>query len=438
MRIDIDRDNPNRKFGMGQLPGNDFESRKNGFIGFLRQAAQCPSWQLPVLDNVTIHYDGPLSDVNLNQTFSATINPLNASTENLPAGASAVDTTFAEPGKFQTFNLICGIQWMMEFEPQCFTALGNAWTPANYNSSAAPPISPDDFNSAAGKDIATNGPLGLQAGETMVQSVLEWGWWADLAAYYMARGYNLQWKWGNRQLLVNDRLRYTMFVPSNAQDGSASNSDVDVNAFVRRTNNYYRNILFAGSSSGVVFLPADRSRLGNMTTGAAGDSVFRPSRNYEVVGATYGGTVVRQYLRGNSEFRRLSNPFLIAPGIPIGLKAVQTNPDDAAFMRNYLSATQGLGGAVPVADITPDVNIPSGLNVTGTAGVTGAEPSFDTPVAAQSIYLNTDRKIFKGGSWKLTVAFKGFELTPAQAAQIADPNFQTALASECGCACKTV
>jgi hypothetical protein len=121
--------------------------------------------------------------------------------------------------------------------------------------------------------------------------------------------------------------------------------------------------------------------------------------------------------------------------VPIGLKAVQSNNDDSALMRQYLSATYGFGGAVPIATIVPDANIALGASVAGTAGTTGAEPSFDNPVAARTQQLNSQRDVFKGGTWKLTVAFKGFELTPDQAAMVTDPDFQSVIQSECGCSC---
>jgi hypothetical protein len=429
--VDIpDRGHPTRKLGMGSLPGGNRNEKLAKLIGFIKDVRQCTTYNLPVIDNVTIHYDGPLTDSAIAASFGNIINPLGASSESLPPGAIQVDTTFAEPGKFQTWNLICGIQWRLDFEPLSFTALGNSWTaPA---SGTAAPVSPDDFVvTASHSDAATSGALGLAEGQTMTQAALEWSWWAELAGFYMARGYNLQWQWGNRQLILNDQLRYTAFTPSNAMDGSASNSDVDVDFFVRRTNDYYRNQL----ASSKIFMTADRSRLGNMTLGGTtGLSVFRPTRAYEFVGATFGGVALRQYLKNNQEFRRLAAPFLIQPGVPIGLKAVQSNDDDSSIMRQYLSATYGFGGAIP-ADFTADVNVNSGASVAGTAGVTGAEPSFDSPIAPQSLQLNADRVIFKGGTWKLTVAFKGFELTPDQAALIQDPGMQASIQAECGCSC---
>ena len=436
-RIELDRDHPTRKLGLGAMPASTASKndKVSKLIGFIKAVGQCPTYNLPVLDNVTIHYDGPLTDTAVTQTFGNVINPLGANPENPPQGAVQVDTTFAEPGKFQTYNLICGIQWRLDFEPFSCTILGNSWTPAAIGTAAAMPVSPSNFNAV--QDVVTGAagvlsPLGLVTGETMIPASLEWAWWSELAGFYQARGYNLQWQWGNRQLLLNDQLRYTAFTPSNAMDGSASNSNVDTQFLIRRTNNYYQTQLAAAS----VFLGADRSRIGNMTLTAAASSVFRPDRSNEFVGATFGGVALRQYLKGNSEFRRLSSPFLVAPGIPIGLKAVQSNTDDSNLMRQYLSATYGFGGTAP-ANFTQSTAIAAGASITGTAGTTGAEPSLDTPVAAQSQRLFAQRVNYKGGTWKLTVAFKGFELTPDQAALVnQNPDVQATIQSECGCSCK--
>ena len=446
--IKIERGNPLRKIGMGASVGGggtSRDSRKNALIGMIKSSMVCPTYNLPVLDNVTVHYDGPITDGQLNASFGNTINPLGTNAANPPPGAVQVDSTFFQPGEFQLWNLICGIQWRLDYEPFSATILGNSFTAPSVG--AAMPVSPDDFNVNGGSGTATAddvtgaagaaSPLGLSTGTTMTQAVLEWAWWAEMAGYYMSRGYNLFWQMGNRESILNDSLRYTAYTPSNAQEGSASSSDVDANFLVRRVNNYYRNNL----ASPEIFLTADRSRIGNMTLGGvAGASVFRPTRANEFVGATFGGSSLRAFLRGNNEFRRLSQPVLFAPGVPIGLAAKQSNTDDSNLMRAYLSATYNgvtginLPGTIP-ANMTPDLNINAGASIAGTPAVTGAEPSFDTPVAARSQQLNSNRKIYKGGTWKLTVAFKGFEFTSEQAALAQDPDVQNAIRSECGCAC---
>jgi hypothetical protein len=429
-----------RKVGQGAWnPNLSRDEKRRNFMGFIRSMQAMPTYNVPVIDSVTLHYDGPLTTQEVNQTFTDQINPLGASTENPPAGCSNVDTTFAEPGKFQTFALICAIQWRLDIEPIEFTVKGNSWsTPAT---SLPKPVSPDMFNvgtgagPAGGDTSIANGTLGLGGQQTMTPADLEWGWWQGSAFFHQVRGYNLVWQYGHNYNLVNDTLRYTAFLPSNAQDGSASSSQVDTQYFARRTNDYYRTNL----NSPQIFLTIDRARLGNMTLGTgegaiAGLSVYRPTRAYDLVGATYGGAGLRNLVKGNQEFRRLSAPFLAWPGVPLGLKAVQQAQDDAQLMRNYLDASYGLGsGAIP-ASFTEDVNVAAGAGVAQVvAGFTGQEPSLDTPIAPQFQQLTATRNIFKGGGFKITVAFKGFELTPDQAQLVGDIDFQTVLRSECGC-----
>jgi len=431
--IDLpDRDHPTRKLGMGRLPGNNAEEKKNSFLGFLKGMGNCPSYNIPTIDTVSLNFGGPLTDAQVLASFGDTINPLSACETACPAGCTQVDSTFAEPGKFQTYVLICGIQWRIDFEPQVFTALGNGLTTPTV---AQPTVISPDFvpaNEAGG--VAANPPFGLAAGQSLSQSALEWGWWAELAAYYMALGYNLEWQWGNRQTLLREQLRYTMFAPTVGE--GASSSDVDVNSFARRTNDYYQNCL----DSSQIFLPANVSRLGHELASAEGgveQSMIRPTRAYEFVGATYGGTVLKALLKGNTEFRRLGCPFLIGPGIPIGLRAVQSNSTFSSLMQAYLSATQGYGGTIP-ADFTASSLISAGSSAGApgwVAGASGLEPSLDVVPTTESIPVLGDRTVFKGGTWRLTVGFRGFELQPEQQTFLLDPAFLDRIKSECGCSC---
>jgi hypothetical protein len=248
--------------------------------------------------------------------------------------------------------------------------------------------------------------------------------------FYMTRGYNLQWQYGHNFNLLNDTLRYTAFLPSNAQEGSASSSDVDLVAMVRRVNNYYTSAL----NSAQIFLPIDRLRAGNVTLNAVpGQSVYHPSRSLEVVGATYGGGGLRPMLHGNAEFRRLTTPFLAWPGVPLGLKAQVASSDDQLLMQQYFDATQGLGGTIPAA-MTPFGNINAGASNQGTAGQTGVELSLDAALALdESIGLFGQRAIFKGGPFRITVGFKGWELTPEQAEMLRNQDVRSALEQGCGC-----
>ena len=431
--INIDREHPTRKLGMGRLPGDTKEARRNAFLGLITKLPGIPTYNLPTIESTTLLFGGPMLDKDLLASFGTEIDPLRATDANKPAGCLEVSSTWsATPGEFMKTTLVCGVQWRYDFEPQALTVLGNSWTaPAT---STLPPVSPDDITASDTPAVLGLFPGGGEGGlppDQLIPGTLEWAWWAELGAFYATRGYNLQWQYGPNNMLLNDQLRYTAYTPSNAQEGSASSSDVDVMAFARRTNDYYRNYL----NSPRIFLPADRARIGNMTLGAAGQSVMRPSRVYEYPGATYGGVALKQYLRGNNEFRRFTSPFIWPRGLGIGLKAVQTSNIDSAQMRNYYSATQGLGGTTPIAIMTPDVHIPTGFSAPGTGGVTGVEPSLDTVTLLNSERTFNQREVYKGGTWRLTVAVKGLELTPQMVAELDDVAFQDIVRSQCGCAC---
>ncbi len=273
-------------FGTAGLGGQDVSrgEKKNRFVGMVKGIQGTPTWNFPVLDHVTMHYDGPITSEQAGASFGTKINPLGVNPESPPQGCVQVDTTFAEPGKFQTFNLICAIQFRIDIEPLFFTAKGNSWTTPLTGS--AKPVSPDMFNTADLATVALGGTLGLTGEQTMTPAILEWGWWQDIAFYHMFRGYNLYWQYGNRFAILNDNLRYTAFIPGTAQDGSASNSEIDINYFARQSNDYYR----AAFNSPQIFTTIDRTRLGNESLSEQpGLSVYRPTRAYETVGVTYGG-----------------------------------------------------------------------------------------------------------------------------------------------------
>ena len=437
-KIAVDRNDgtqkvPHRAIGFGALPGKDKEDKVKRFIGAMRRNIQCPSVNVPNIDTVTVHYDGPLSNANARLFAGAVINPLGASQEQPPPGASQVDTTFAEPGKFQTFSLVCSIQWRYDIDPIAFTAKCNALTTPT--TAVAKPVSPDIFQSnvsgTTNADGANGGPLGLVTGQSMVPATLEWAWWAEMAMFYMSRGYNLQWQYGHSFNLLNDKLQYTAFLPSVAQNGSASSSEIDLQFFLNRVNSYYQNNL----SPTFIAVLIDRMRAGNSTLGGlAGLSTFHPSRAFETVGGTYGGTGLQSLLQGNAEFRKLAVPFLAWPGVPLGLKAQVASTVDQDLMRNYIDATYGFGGTAPAA-FTESSLITATSSVAGTAGTTGVELSLNPSGAlAESLQMGAPRVAFKGSPWRMTVGFKGWELTPEQAEMIRqDAGARDAIQSGCGC-----
>lgn len=437
---------PSRKVGMGAdfRNGQASSSPAQRFVGAVQTQLRSPNWTVPTIEHVRIHYDGPLTDQAIGTTFSSTIDPLGSNRNSPPPGAVGVETTMAEPGKFQTYVLVMAVGWQCQPEPIVFTAKGNAYSVLGQYppSGTVAPVSPDAFSAA---DVNTaNNTLGLLAippgavasNTLMTEAWMDWGNWQEQAFFHMANAYNLVWQMGNRTYLLNDSLRNTMHVPSSGQNGASSSSEQDVYFYARSMNDYYRDMLPAG---GAIFLPLERTRIGNMTltpTGGApttGLSVYRPTRAYETVGATYGGVGLRSQLQGNGEHRRLTSPFLMKPGVPIGLRAdvALNSSNDLAQMQSWFSATFGpqIGGANIPAIFHADAFLGAGVTAGGSVGM---EPSLDATVAPQPVTTFNQRAAFKGGSWKLSCIVKGFELTDAQADYLKDPTVQSALTS-CGC-----
>ena len=69
------------------------------------------------------------------------------------------------------------------------------------------------------------------------------------------------------------------------------------------------------------------------------------------------------------------------------------------------------------------------------SGETSTEPALDETSDFDTINVYGERTIFKGGNWRLTVGFRGFELQPEQQTFLLDPAFLDRIKSECGCSC---
>jgi hypothetical protein len=395
------------------------------FADQIQANINCPIWVMPVIEQVRWTLGGPQSDISITKNFGAKIDLFGSGED--AQDIDFVETTMAQPGQLQTHTLACAIGFHIEPEPLCWTADGNAFTTPE--TGVAAPISPDVFT----QNDLFNGALGTPfAGATptqaMVAAYLEWGWWANIAAWSMVRGYNLRWKIGQHTNIMDEVLRHTAYMPPNAQEGSASSSEVDIINFVRRANNRYEQL-----GSGLDFLPVNRIRIGSVGAGGANHGVFRPTRDHERVGATYGGMDLRSMLRGNSEFRKLASPYMIKAGIPIGLFAQECDGVQADIMRQYLSITQGYGGHIP-PQITPAGNI-SGVLPDG-SGITpvGLELTLDGNLTQVPQQINMSRAIFKGGELKIGLLVKGFEVTDEWYTTLQNnADVRDIVMNECGC-----
>jgi hypothetical protein len=385
-----DRSHKSWSAGLGQ-------AGLGSLIDLINNSKDNPVWNMDVIEQVRWGMNGPQTPASLRGNFGAKIDLFGGGTS-VP-GIDYVETTMAQTGQTQTFFIACYIGFHVETEPMQWDTIGNGWTVPE-TSPATVPASPDVFTSA---DAAALGfaEEGTFFGQSLVPAVMQHGWWANHAAWHMVRGYNLRWKIGQHTNIMDEVLRHTAYMPPNAQDGSASSSEVDVIDFVNQM-----NLRYASLGSSLIFLHANYLRLGSNSTGGAGPfpGVFLPTRDFDRVGATFGGMDLRSMLRGNSEFRKLALPYVIKPGVPIGLFLQENDTDQGDQMRRDMDITVGQGGTIPPLE-TEYTTIPN------TATSFAPERSLDGiyPTTGQN-FLNT-RTIFKSGSFKLSLMIKGFEVT---------------------------
>ena len=416
--------------GMGKTPNlakiRAAASAQEGLgsiLDAINSAVGCPVWNMDVIEQVRWNLQGPVSDATVQENFGAQIDLFGSGRS--VQGIDYVETTMAQTGETQTYMVTCYVGFHLEPEPLCWTAQGNAWTrPTVPVGAGAMPISPDVFtqndlvNSCIGGATGTATPTNV-----FVPAVLEWGWWANYVAWHMSRGYNLRWKIGQHTNIMDEVLRHTAYMPPSAQEGSASSSEVDIVDFVHRMNTRYDSL-----GTALIFLKTNRLRLGSVGSGASNFGIFKPDRSLEVVGATYGGMDLRSMLRGNSEFRKLALPYVIKPGVPIGLILEENDAVQVGIMQRYLSITQGYGTTPPL--ITDDINVTAEPDGSGTSPV-GLERTIDGLNQAQQVL--TDRALFKGGELKISLMVKGFEVTEQWYDTLKNnPDLMDVVTSACG------
>jgi hypothetical protein len=369
-------------------------------VDLIRDSLGSPVWNMDVIEQVRWGLDGPQTDFSIGQNFGATID-LFGSGKTVP-GIDFVETTFAQPGQTQTFFIACYLGFHMEPTPMCWTTIGNAWTHPSIGAQAPP--SPDVWT----LNDQNNGALGaaIAAGtQIMVPADMAYGWWGNYACWHMARGYNLRWKIGQHTNIMDEVLRHTAYMPPNAQEGSASSSQVDTPFFINQMNRRYDSL-----GTALDFLKVDFIRTGSMSvlvgeiTENVGD--FAPTRDFDLVPATYGGMDLRSLLRG-SEFRKLTLPYVLKPGVPIGISLQETDTDQANAMRQFLSITDGQQGSIPPI-VTDDPNIdPALFSLTGPRVM--LERQLDGPTNTPQ-QVSVARARYKAGPLKFTQLVKGFEV----------------------------
>lgn len=404
----VERDNKNPMFSMGipeKMKGSDFAkiglgagddlySQIEPIIDSIRNRKNCTMLVMPNVEHAKIVFNGPQSDNNIGLLLGDKFDPLGIGP--VPPVWGSYDTTLAQPSQSQTHMIICAIGWHIRPEPLCWTATGNAYTPAV--PAVAKPISPDFFTTND-QTVVPPGGSTEQIPTGMIPASLEWGWWSNYAAWLMVAAYNLRWQMGQNTNIIFDELRNTAYMPPNSQDGSASSSLVDISLFVEQVNQFYQQF----NPGGPQFLKADTVRLGSVGATAANVSAFTPSRDLERVEATYGGMGLREMLKGNSEFRPLATPVAWPAGVPFGFYAEAANTNLLAAMQQYFSITDSGQGTPATFNDNPALF---------TAG--GTTPSFlERTLDGVNALLSvpSQRSTFKGGRLIVEVKFKGFEIS---------------------------
>ena len=395
------------------------ESLRAGFgsiLDAMKESAETPVWNMDVIEQVRWTMSGPQVDESITANFGAEIDLFGSGKS--PFGIDFVETTMAQTGQTQVNFVACYVGFHIEPEPMCWTARGNAAT--HPTAGVAKPPSPDVFT----QNDRFNGALGAAfAGATPTQvylpAILRWGWWANYAAWHLARAYNYRWKIGQHVNIMDEQLRHTAYMPPSAQEGSASSSEVDIITFVSNLNKRYD-----ANGSALDFLPVDFLRIGSDAAAGVNVGRFTPSRDFEIVPATYGGMDLRSMLRGNSEFRKLCVPYVIPRGVPIGIFLQECDTVQGDQFRQFLSITQGLGGAIPPV-ITPDANWLAAPTASGVTPVMLERTLAGTDVPQQ---IDAERVIYEGGDLKLTLPIRGFEVSQDWYAQLsANADLRTAV-----------
>lgn len=430
----------NAAIGFGMVPdrskiaaaGRDPAQMKAGvgaWADWVKDSVNCPIFNMQTIEQVRLGWDGPLSDQAVNKVFGAEFDPFNTSKD--ATGIDYVETTMAQPGELNTYMIACAIFFHVETEPMCWTAFGNAWEPpAGVQGTGLVPISPDVFTQHDLANGALGGAAGIASGASpYLPAVLENGWWSNYAAWHMVRGYNMRWKIGQHTNIMDEVLRYSAYMPDNAQKGTGSSSEVDIINAVARSNQHY-----ALYGSPFQFLKVNRIRIGSAANAGLNVGVFRPSNDDAVVGATYGGIDFHSLLKGNSEFRKLGIPYLIKAGVPIGLLMQVNDQDQINTMQAYLALSQygnTFGNSVFPQTVVDSQQIGATLDGTGVLPV-AAELQLDgSGLVAQQ--MPTGRAVFKSGTFKTTLGIKGFEVTEDWYNVLsANPDLRSYIMEDCG------
>jgi len=384
-----------RMIGLGAMPDAGGSIADAVFqIGFT---------QVPVIEYVTWTTNVPLTDIEIEQTFGDEIDVLQ--NPKSVQGIDSVDSSFVMNGILQVDMLVIGFGLHAFGEPLSFSQNINFLTPLPTPNSRTP-VSPDVFTQ---NDVQALGLAGVSTppvSYNLNPAEFEWGVADWEALWHLVNAYQFQWIMQQRYLLINELAADVSYFGPYAEAEAAGTSDVPLQPYVRSANNRYR-----AKGGGGVAVPINCRRVGSVNgatgiTGLTGNvGVFHPTRDFDLVPVTWGGIRNQGGAACCMPFRKLIRPVLLEKGIPIGMLLRVQDAFHQAQMQKFLSISEGIGSNT-AANVAIDVNLGGFTPPNAMPELTLDQPP--NQFAAQSV--QTDRVIVKGGTLKLAILIKGFEL----------------------------
>jgi hypothetical protein len=381
-----------RFIGMGQGPDPNAPNTDD----VAKQVLGCGFSNVPVIEYVTWTTQVPLTDTEVSGTFGDEIDVLQ-NAKSVP-GIDSVDSSFVQNGTLQVDMLTVGFGLHAFGEPLQLSIPGNAMLPLPA-AGTAPIVSPDVFT----QNDLIHGAMGPTSG--ILPADLEWGGADWNAIWHLVNAYQFQWIMQQRYLLIDELAADVSYFGPYAEAIASGTSDVIGQQYVRQTNNRYRS-----KAGGGIFVPTNARRVGSVTSsapGAVNAAVMHPTRDFDLIPATWGGLRNQGAAGCCMPFRKLPKPVLLEKGIPIGMLLRVQDTYHQAQMQRYLSISEEQGGNL--AQVALDANVGGLTNVGGAD--TFLELTLDQGVNTfANQQVQTDRVIFKGGCLKLAILIKGFEV----------------------------
>lgn len=378
-----------RLIGLGQNPTSDMAEAVLQ-IGFT---------QVPVIEYVTWTVNLPLLDSEIGSTFGNEIDVLQNPKSVI--GVDAVDSSFVVNGILQTDMLVMGFGVHAFGEPQAFTTIGNSISALQTSPASPPPVSSDVWTA---NDLASNSLNAPTQNAPIKPAIMEWGVADWEAMWHLLNAYQFQWRMQQRYLLINELAADVAYFGPYAEANAAGTSEKAVQPFARRVNDRYRS---KGAPN--IFEPINFRRVGSATGVAPATTtnhgVFHPTRDFDLAPVTWGGLRAQGGAACCSPFRKLIKPVLLERGIPIGMLLTAQDEFHQKEMQKWMSISESQGGLS--GNLAFDGSYSGFTPVNANVAL---ELTLDTAFLLVPQSTQTDREIFKGGTFKLAFLIKGFEI----------------------------